>query len=219
MLNYIHKKHPFQALDIFKKHLQSNFLTSIDDDTITIALKACSGDQSQDAKSTGKYGVEAISAFIEMVREGMRLDRVSFTSAISACISWTTIISINEKDAVSLFNEIRLNGVYPNDVTFIGLIRAMSTGKLVEEGKMIHGFCIKTSFVSELNVCNSLITMYAKLDSMHDSRRIFEELNYREIISWNALISGYAQNGLFQAALLTFLSTIMESKPNRGSFT
>ncbi|KAI9191165.1 hypothetical protein LWI28_004569 [Acer negundo] len=67
----------------------------------------------------------------------------------------------------------------------------MSTGKLVEEGKMIHGFCIKTSFVSELNVCNSLITMYAKLDSMHDSRRIFEELNYREIISWNALISGH----------------------------
>ncbi|KAK3210889.1 hypothetical protein Dsin_015595 [Dipteronia sinensis] len=428
MLNYIHKKHPFQALDIFKKHLQSNFLTSINDVTIAIALKACSGDQkpgcqihgfaitsgfishitvtnslmnlyckfgqinralsifnnlndpdivswntilsgfqkSKDALSfalnmnsygiifdsvtyttilafcldregflfglqlhslnvkfgldsevfvgnalitlysrlermvearrvfdempnkdlvswnailsgytqTGNYGVEAISAFIEMVRVGIRLDHVSFTSAISACghernlelgrqihglstktgygthvsvgnvlmstyskcevnedaklvfdrikrrnvVSWTTIISINEKDAVSLFNDMRLDGVYPNDVTFIGLIHAISTGKLVEEGKMIHGFCLKTSFVSELNVCNSLITMYAKLESMHDSRRIFEELNYREIISWNALISGYAQNGLFQAALLTFLSTIMESKPNQYTF-
>ncbi|CAL2275170.1 unnamed protein product [Prunus armeniaca] len=109
-------------------------------------------------------------------------------------VSWTTMISIDEEDAISLFNEMRLDGVYPNDVTFVGLIHAISIRKLVEEGEMIHGFCIKTGFLSKHNVCNSLITMYAKFESMLDSIKVFEQLNSREIISWNALISGYAQN-------------------------
>ncbi|CAL2281240.1 unnamed protein product [Prunus armeniaca] len=144
----------------------------------------------------GNHGLEAIFVFIEMVGEGMGLD---------------------EEDVISLFNEMRLDGVYPNDATFVGLIHAISVRKLVE-GEMIHGFCIKTGFLSKHNVCNSLIIMYAKLESMHDSIKVFEELNYREIISWNALISGYAQNGLCQDALKTFLVATMESKPNNYTF-
>ncbi len=222
----------------------------------------------------GDHGLDAIFAFIEMVREGMKLDHVSFTSAVSSCgqernlelgrqmhgliiktgygrhvsvcnvlislyskcevvedaklvfqimndrnvVSWTTMISVDEEDAMSLFNEMRLDGVYPNDVTFIGLIHAISIRTLVKQGQMIHGFCIKTSFLSEPNVCNSLITMYAKFEAMQDSLKVFKELNYREIISWNSLISGYAQNGLSQEALFTFLSAIRESKPNQYTF-
>ncbi|CAL8170307.1 unnamed protein product [Prunus armeniaca] len=69
-------------------------------------------------------------------------------------------------------------------------------GKLVEEGEMIHGFCIKTGFLSKHNVCNSLITMYTKFDSIHDS----------------------IKNGLCQDALKTFLVATMESKPNNYTF-
>lgn len=133
-------------------------------------------------------------------------------------ISWTTMISINEKDAVSLFNEMRFDGVCPNNVTLIGLVHAISMEKLVEEGEMVHGFSIKTNFASEVNVCNSLITMYAKFEAMPNATKVFEDLNCRDIGSWNAIISGYAQNGLFQAALVTFLSAIVEFQPNQYSF-
>ncbi|XP_023531439.1 pentatricopeptide repeat-containing protein At4g32430, mitochondrial [Cucurbita pepo subsp. pepo] len=133
-------------------------------------------------------------------------------------ISWTTMISLYEEDAVSLFNEMRLDGVYPNDVTFIGLLHAITMRNMVEQGLMVHGLCIKADFVTELGVGNSLITMYAKFESMQDASRVFMELPYREIISWNALISGYAQNGLCQEALETFLCAIMESKPNEYTF-
>ena len=134
------------------------------------------------------YGLEAIWAFIGMVRQGMKLDNVSFTGAVSACghqrnlevgrqihglcikggygthvsvcnvlmsmyakcevvedaklvfekmnernvISWTTMISVDEKDVVRLFNEMILDDVHPNDVTFVGLIHGITTGKLVE---------------------------------------------------------------------------------------
>ncbi|GAV63522.1 PPR domain-containing protein/PPR_2 domain-containing protein [Cephalotus follicularis] len=222
----------------------------------------------------GNYGLEASLTFIEMVTAGMKLDHVSFTSAVSACghernldlgrqihglsiklgygthlsvcnvlistyskcevvedaklvfermndrnvVSWTTIISIDEENAVSLFYKMRLEEVYPNDVTFVGLIFAITNGYMAEEGQMFHGLCIKTSFLSESNVCNSLITMYAKFKSMKNSMKVFEELDYREIISFNALISGYAQNGMSQEALRTFLLAVLESKPNDYTF-
>eukprot|EP00257_Ricinus_communis_P026674 XP_025014088.1 pentatricopeptide repeat-containing protein At4g32430, mitochondrial [Ricinus communis] len=222
----------------------------------------------------GIYGLEAISIFIEMVRRGIKLDHVSFTSAISACghernlevgrqvhglsikrgygkhvsvgnvlistyskceiiedaklvfqnmlernvVSWTTMISIDEENAVSFFNEMRYDEVDPNDVTFVGLIHAITIGDLVESGKTVHGFCIKSGFSLEPSVQNSFITMYAKFGSAEDSMKVFEELNYREIITWNALISGYAQNGLSQEAIITFFSALAESKPNQYTF-
>ncbi|KAK9006744.1 hypothetical protein V6N11_019078 [Hibiscus sabdariffa] len=133
-------------------------------------------------------------------------------------ISWTTMISIDEKDALHHFNEMRSDYVHPNDVTFVGLIHAITTGKLMEEGRMVHACCVKGNFLSESNVCNSLITMYAKFELIQDSVKVFEELESREIVSWNALISGYAQNGMFLEALRTFFSAARECKPNQYTF-
>lgn len=222
----------------------------------------------------GIYGLEAISMFLQMFRGGMELDRISFTSAVSACgyeknlelarqihglsiktrhekhvavsnvlistyfkcqviedarlvfqnmnernvVSWTTMISIDEAEAVSFFNEMRLDGVYPNDVTFVGLIHAITIGELVVQGNMVHGFCTKTGFSSKSNVCNSIITMYAKFKSMQDSVKVFQELKYQDIIAWNALISGFVHNGLCQEAIRAFFSGLIESKPNQYSF-
>ncbi|CAI0389447.1 unnamed protein product [Linum tenue] len=133
-------------------------------------------------------------------------------------VSWTTMISINEEAAVSLFDEMRLDNVPPNHVTFVGLLHAVTVHDLVEQGKKIHGACLKLGFSLEPNVCNSLITMYAKFKSTDESKRAFDELDHREIITWNALISGYAQNGLSQAAIQTFLSAVTEVKPNQYTF-
>ncbi|KAF1864473.1 hypothetical protein Lal_00021896 [Lupinus albus] len=226
------------------------------------------------AQGHGHYGLEAVSIFVNMVRQGMLLDHVSLTGAVSSCghienlelgrqihglimkvgygthasvcnvlmstyskcevpkdakavfqlisnrnvVSWTTMISIYEEDAMSLFNEMRSDGLYPNEVTFIGLIHAITIRNLLTEGQTVHGLCIKSCFLSEKSVANSIITMYAKFEFMLESKKIFEELNYKETISWNALISGYAQNGLYKEAFLTFLSATKEIKPNQYTF-
>ncbi|KAJ8768168.1 hypothetical protein K2173_021108 [Erythroxylum novogranatense] len=222
----------------------------------------------------GFYGVEAIRMFIDMFKEGLELDHVSFTSAVSACgharnlefgkqihglsikrgcakhvsvanvlistyskceviedaklafrhmdernvVSWTTMISIDDEEALSLFQRMRLDGIYPNDVTFISLIHVITMEDLVKEGKMVHGFCLKTGFSSESSVCSSLTTMYSKFKFMQDSLKVFEELNHREITAWNALISGYAQNGYYQEAMYIFFSAHTESEPNQYTF-
>ncbi|KAK8550204.1 hypothetical protein V6N13_118725 [Hibiscus sabdariffa] len=133
-------------------------------------------------------------------------------------ISWTTMISIDEKYAVQHFNDMRSDYVYPNDVTFVGLIHGITIGKLVKEGQMVHACCVKGNFLSKSNVCSSLITMYATFELIQDSIKVFEELESREIALWNALISGYSQNGMFLEALRVFLSAVKECKPDQYTF-
>ncbi|KAJ6691071.1 PENTATRICOPEPTIDE REPEAT-CONTAINING PROTEIN [Salix koriyanagi] len=60
--------------------------------------------------------------------------------------------------------------------------------------------------------------MYAKLKSMQDSVKLFQELKHQDIIAWNALISGFVHNGLCQEAIRAFFSGLIESKPNQYSF-
>ncbi|XP_072961383.1 pentatricopeptide repeat-containing protein At4g32430, mitochondrial-like [Typha angustifolia] len=133
-------------------------------------------------------------------------------------VSWTTIISMDPDNAISLFNDMRLDGVQPNDVTFVALIFAVTSDHLLREGQMIHGVCVKTGILAEVNVSNSLITMYAKLQCVKDSRRIFDGMVYKEIVTWNSLVSGYAQNQLCKEALEIFSSLILHLKPNQYTF-
>ncbi|KZV46776.1 pentatricopeptide repeat-containing protein mitochondrial-like [Dorcoceras hygrometricum] len=222
----------------------------------------------------GSHGSEAIIAFRQMVRGGIRLDHVSFTSVITACgqkgnldfgkqvhtlsmkrgyethvsvcnvlmslyskcaivedarlvfentafrnvVSWTTMLTINEADAMNIFREMRRHEIYPNDVTFVGLIHAITTNCVVQDGQVVHGLCIKSNFLSEVNVANCFITMYGKFKFLEDCIMVFEELNYRDIISWNALLSGYSLNGMYQEALQVFLLVSLESRPNPYTF-
>ncbi|KAG0482165.1 hypothetical protein HPP92_010249 [Vanilla planifolia] len=47
---------------------------------------------------------------------------------------------------------------------------------------------------------------------------IFQEMEYKEIVTWNAMVSGYAQNGHFEEALQAYSSAIQYSEPNQYTF-
>ena len=133
-------------------------------------------------------------------------------------ISWTTVMSMDGEDAVSLFNGMRRDGVAPNEVTFVAMLSSMPGDCPAREGQMIHAVCLKTGLSDKAAAANSLITMYAKLRRMDDARMIFSLIPHPEIIAWNALISGYAQNEMCQDALEAFLAMMKIMKPNETTF-
>jgi pentatricopeptide repeat protein len=47
---------------------------------------------------------------------------------------------------------------------------------------------------SDALVGNALVDMYAKLGSLSTAQRLFDNLRSRDIVSWNALISGYVRH-------------------------
>ncbi|PRQ43988.1 putative tetratricopeptide-like helical domain, DYW domain-containing protein [Rosa chinensis] len=100
------------------------------------------------------------------------------------------------RDAVSLFRRMREEGVEVNSVTMLGLIPGCVAPVHLSLGMCLHGSSVKCGFDVDLSVRNCLLTMYVKCGSIDNARKMFNAMPEKGLITWNAMISGYAQNGL-----------------------
>ncbi|XP_057816354.2 pentatricopeptide repeat-containing protein At3g12770 isoform X2 [Cryptomeria japonica] len=124
-------------------------------------------------------------------------------------VSWNALIAgyvqngFGEK-ALETFKEMRLVGVEPYSSTWASIIPACAQIGALELGTAIHQIIIESGFFSDIIVGNALVDMYAKCGSMHKARELFDKMPQRNVVSWTAMIVGYAQNGLVEKALETF---------------
>eukprot|EP01018_Ginkgo_biloba_P014843 Gb_33191 [translate_table: standard] len=63
---------------------------------------------------------------------------------------------------------------------------------------------IRTGIELDNSVQSSLISMYAKCESMECARQVFDKMFERYVVSWSAMIAGYKQNGHDDEALTLF---------------
>ncbi|XP_059652328.1 pentatricopeptide repeat-containing protein At1g11290, chloroplastic-like [Cornus florida] len=84
----------------------------------------------------------------------------------------------------------------------------MACGELRSMGKglLVHDFVVKNGFDMHIPVANSLISMHIKMGRLDLGRRVFDEMHDRDVVSWNSLITGYAQNGNWVDAFDIFLA-------------
>lgn len=124
-------------------------------------------------------------------------------------ISWNAIISGysqsgHNEEAVNLFIEMMREGSLPNQSTFPCAISAASNIAAFGIGKSFHASAIKILGTLNIFVSNSLISFYAKCGSLEDSLLLFNKVQKTNLVSWNALICGYAHNGKGREALEFF---------------
>eukprot|EP00268_Persea_americana_P018791 TRINITY_DN19595_c0_g1_i1.p1 TRINITY_DN19595_c0_g1~~TRINITY_DN19595_c0_g1_i1.p1 ORF type:complete len:643 (+),score=93.57 TRINITY_DN19595_c0_g1_i1:188-2116(+) len=62
-------------------------------------------------------------------------------------------------------------------------------------GKQIHSLVIKKCLGFNTFVANGLINMYSKCGEFGESIRVFNQTNYRNSVSWNCMIAGFARHG------------------------
>ncbi|KDP31879.1 hypothetical protein JCGZ_12340 [Jatropha curcas] len=65
-----------------------------------------------------------------------------------------------------------------------------------------------------LVISNRLLDMYAKNGGLSNAQKLFDEMNERDLCSWNVLISGYAKMGLLEEARKLF-----DKMPERDNFS
>ncbi|GKA51570.1 pentatricopeptide repeat-containing protein [Tanacetum coccineum] len=72
---------------------------------------------------------------------------------------------------------------------------------------------------SDVFICSTLVDMYSKCGNMQDSRLIFEKSQNKDFVTWNAMISGYANHGFGLDAIRIFeLMKVNNVKPNHATF-
>ncbi|PKA62181.1 Putative pentatricopeptide repeat-containing protein [Apostasia shenzhenica] len=98
-------------------------------------------------------------------------------------------------DAMELFHIMRKSGLNPSQFTFSGVLAAATGLGDHGIGLQIHGLIIRTNFQWNVFVTNSLLDFYSKSNRMGDARALFDEMEDRDNVSYNVMISGYAWEG------------------------
>ncbi|GAB2231675.1 hypothetical protein Droror1_Dr00010686 [Drosera rotundifolia] len=72
--------------------------------------------------------------------------------------------------------------------------------RALDGGKRVHEHMSGNGFVPGFFICNRLIDLYTKCESLEDARKVFDEMPERDLCSWNTMISGYAKAGRVEEA-------------------
>ncbi|XP_055960273.1 pentatricopeptide repeat-containing protein At2g27610 [Mercurialis annua] len=111
----------------------------------------------------------------------------------------------NTEEAVKIFNQMAKEGIEPNEYTFSSIINACASPTAsVEQGKQFHAWSIKSRFNDALCVSSALVTLYSKRGDIESAYEVFKRQGMRDIVSWNSMVSGYAQHGHGRRALEVF---------------
>ncbi|GMQ05524.1 hypothetical protein CsSME_00050516 [Camellia sinensis var. sinensis] len=121
-------------------------------------------------------------------------------------VSWTGRIG-SAYDAVEAFENFeicRSRGYEVNEYTLSNVLSVIPGPKLLNLGKQIHALCYKAGHLLVVSVCNAIISMYGKCGLMGFAKCVFDEMICRDSVSWNSLIAGYSENGIFCEAIEMF---------------
>jgi len=125
-------------------------------------------------------------------------------------VAWSAMIcgyaQIGDTEgAVRIFVQMAKEKIKPNEYTFSGIINACAAPTAgVEQGKQLHAWSIKSRFNNALCVSSALLTMYSKRGDIESAFEVFKRQRERDLVSWNSIISGYAQHGYGRKALEVF---------------
>lgn len=174
-----------------------------------------------------------------------QLDQISWNSMISGYLKCGNsdkardlFDSMNEKDTVTwsamisgyaqlgqfaetltLFQEMLREEVSPDEVTFVSVISACTHLASLTQGKWVHAYIRKNGFKINAVLGTTLIDMYMKCGYVESAQEVFRSMEEKGVSSWNALILGFAMNGVVEQSLETF--SIMKKcgvEPNEITF-
>ncbi|KAI3750101.1 hypothetical protein L2E82_20726 [Cichorium intybus] len=110
----------------------------------------------------------------------------------------------NGEKALGFFSEMRQAGIDTDFFTISTVLKVIGVMSVFKEGKQLHGLIVKQAFNSNIYIQNALISMYAKCGNIHEAKRMFTSMMVHDTVSWNSLLSGYAQHGYGSEAVELF---------------
>ncbi|XP_047307987.1 pentatricopeptide repeat-containing protein At2g33680 isoform X2 [Impatiens glandulifera] len=208
-----------KALELFAKMHQ--FGNTPSEFTLVGVLNACSDKgSSKEGKQMHSYAMKLgfesqiyiMTALVDMYAKCSCLDdaRKGFDYLHERdIVLWTSMIggyvqNGENEEGLTLYCRMQTEGIIPNELTMTSVLKACSSLAALEQGKQVHGRIIKYGFDLRVPMGSALSTMYAKCGNLEDGNLVFTRMPSRDVVSWNAMISGLSQNGFGKDALKMF---------------
>ncbi|XP_054809315.1 pentatricopeptide repeat-containing protein At5g66500, mitochondrial [Prosopis cineraria] len=120
--------------------------------------------------------------------------------AVNSFITW----HVRQRDAATawaIFYRMRYVRSDIDVYTFTPVLGACSMLPNPERGKQVHTLMIKTGSDSGTVIETALMDMYSKYGLMDESLKVFEEMEYRDVMTWNVMLSNLLRHDLPREAL------------------
>ncbi|CAN6321198.1 unnamed protein product [Urochloa humidicola] len=163
-----------------------------------------------------KFGLaEQISVASALVSMYSKLGKLDSAVLLFCCFTeknnlmWNSMISgylVNNEWSMALdsFCKMQIEGVTPDATAIINVISGCRYTKDLHMAKSIHAYAVRSRFESNQSVTNALLAMYADCGDISTSYTLFQKMQVRMLISWNTMISGFAEIGDSEASLMLF---------------
>lgn len=217
---YEQNGNPKEALSVFSR---MTVLEHLNPDPVTLvsAVSACA--QLSDFKlGSSVHGVIIRRGFVtKLSLVNSLLNLYAKTGAVKVAanlfrempgkdiISWSSMVACYADNgagtkALDLFSEMIDKGVEPNSVTVVSALRACAYTFSLDFGVKIHNLAVDKDFELDVSVSTALIDMYMKCYSPENAVNIFKRMPKKDVITWVALMSGYAQIGKAHMSMVVF---------------
>ncbi|KAK1264145.1 Pentatricopeptide repeat-containing protein [Acorus gramineus] len=168
--------------------------------------------------SMGSDGLEPDSVTWNTVMDGycragrcMEAEAVLCQMAEPSVVSWTTVMlgysrAGDHETALRVFERM-IGGLVKPDCDALSCVlsscRHLGALKLARE---IHGFGLKTASIDVFysSAGAALVAIYASHKRVRDAENVFALMNDVDVVTWNAIVHGFAQSGMESSALEYF---------------
>ncbi|KAH7430049.1 hypothetical protein KP509_09G080500 [Ceratopteris richardii] len=139
-------------------------------------------------------------------------------------VAWNCILRVhtdkqNTQEALALYGRMKLEGVAPDQVTFISLLSAFGCISDLHVVQEIHFELVCIGMDAHIKVMNALLNIYAKLDSIETANAIFAKMPDKSVTSWNIMIGVHSRRNEKEKSLHFYYRMSEEGfKPDKVTF-
>lgn len=133
-----------------------------------------------------------------------------FLQMPSPCIvAWNAIIVAHTllcqiERAIDLFFRMQEDGLLPSRPIVLCILGACTRNRKLSLGRIINHQIIKHGQSTDVAIGSCLVDMYAKCGSISESQKVFDNMPSRNVVTWNALVAGYATAGQIDIVFSSF---------------
>ena len=137
--------------------------------------------------------------------DARRLFEEMLDRGVDDVVSWNSMVASHAQNGeLSVALETFAMMCYsssPDEISLVNVLPACASLQASAQGKQVHGFAYRRGLFCDLFVGNAIVDMYAKCGMMKESLAVFELMEVKDVVSWNAMVTGYSQNSDFGRAL------------------